>query len=261
MNETCAELAELPGWIIPVWPAPISVRALCTTRCIELGRSKAPYDQFNMAEHVGDSSEVVINNRSQLPCPNITWLEQIHSVRSIELPVTNQDLKADASFTLQPETTCVVMTADCLPILVCDKKGRWVGAIHAGWRGLANGIIEKTLISIKNKYSESFQTEDVLIWMGPAIGSNAFEVGQEVYDAFDGHSKAFQPLSTEGKYLCNLYQIARTKLRKFGISHVFGGDFCTYSDTEHFYSYRRDGITGRMASLIWIEQSELNSQI
>ncbi len=268
-NEALSKQQKL---ITPSWPAPDFIKVFCTTRYAFNGHSAAPFEQFNVGLHVGDVSEHVYQNRQQLPFNDVTWLEQVHGTHVIELPtkkiatkdlsikessikplpIKEHDLKADASFTRKSNIACVVMTADCLPILMCDRKGRWVAAIHAGWRGLADGIIEQSLLNIQNSYPDFFKAEDILVWLGPAIGANAFEVGQDVFNVFQDYSSAFSSTNNSGKYLCDIYAIAREKLLRKGIHQVFGGEYCTFSNPDLFYSFRRDGITGRMAAMICI---------
>ncbi len=239
------------NFITPNWPAPTNVKAYTTTR--KAGCSQEPYSSFNLATHVGDDIQSVMTNRAtlrkslQLPSEPI-WLEQTHSIKTINAIPTNIDCQADASFSNTTDQVCVVLTADCMPVLFCNQEGTKVAAIHAGWRGLANGILEEVL--------QHFTT-DVLVWLGPAIGLQKFEVGTEVYEIFTDFlphaTEAFKP--TDNKHwLADLYLLARQRLANQGITSVFGGNFCTYSEPELFYSYRRDKVTGRMASLIWLEQ-------
>ncbi|TAK77506.1 MAG: peptidoglycan editing factor PgeF [Gammaproteobacteria bacterium] len=177
------------------------------------------------------------------------WVQQTHSTIVIEATPENKEKKADATFTPQANRVCVVVTADCLPVLICNQQATHVAAIHAGWRGLANGIIETTLQAIQQP------AEDLLVWLGPAIGPQKFEVGQDVYEAFTlKHAEsatAFVP-HTEGKWLADLYELARIRLKQQGVSRIYGGNFCTYTQEDLFFSYRRDkGNTGRLASFIW----------
>lgn len=238
-------------YIYPDWPAPKNIRAACTTRLG--GVSEAPYDSFNVAHHVGDDQSAVEENRkllrNDLELDEPYWINQTHSniVTSTE---SNQSLpEADGVVTAQKNTPCVVMTADCLPILLCDATGSTVGALHGGWRGLASGIIKNGVAAMNAPGSE------LLAWLGPAIGPTAFEVGQEVFGCFVEQDaaleKAFAP-QTNNKYLANIFHIAKILLEKENVTQIYGGDICNFSD-ERFYSYRRDqGQTGRMASLIWI---------
>lgn len=244
-----------PEWILPNWNVPANVQAFCSTRN-SAGVSLPPYDAFNVAMHVGDDPEHVESNRQRLPMSGIQWLEQIHSTRAIQLPYIGDDLKADACFTFQQGVACAVMTADCLPILLCDPDSnsevKWVAAIHAGWRGLANGIVEQTIRELQSASPEPIQLENAQAWLGPAISVNAFEVGEDVKEAFPEFDEDFFWTHSTGKFFADLYSIARKKLNALGIVNVSGGDLCTYSDSERFYSYRRDGKTGRMVSFICI---------
>lgn len=240
-------------FIQPKWPAPLSVKAVTTLRTG--GVSHSPFDSFNLAMHVEDSLDDVTKNRHILqnhlallsePC----WLNQTHSTKCVRLENSKQNIEADASYTTQKNIICAILTADCLPILLCNKQGTLVSAIHAGWRGLAHGIIEKTIKTLP------CETNELIAWLGPAIGPKHFEVGNEVKAAFlaldSATEKAFS-LSVNNRFMCDIYTIARLQLIKLGIPTIYGGEYCTYSDTTNFYSYRRDGVkTGRMASLIWI---------
>jgi len=239
--------------ITPDWPAPDNIKAANTTRIG--GVSLPPYDSFNLANHVGDSVESVASNRGSLtklaPLPNEPlWLEQTHSTLVIDSHNWHSGIEADAIISHIDNHVCVVMTADCLPILLCNKQGDTVAAVHAGWRGLAAGIIEKTI------HSFSCDPHDIMVWLGPAIGPSQFEVGVDVYHAFTQHDPqtklAFQQ-SDPDHYLADIYRLARQRLNNLGISAIYGGDYCTVTDHQRFFSYRRDGVTGRMASLIWID--------
>lgn len=240
-----------PKFIHPQWPAPGRVRALCTTR--HGGVSMAPYQGLNLGDHVGDDPLAVQANRvwlaqaAKLPgAPR--WLEQVHGCAVLEACGTGQ--VADACVARGPHQVCVVLTADCLPLLICDRFGGRVAAVHAGWRGLHAGVIERTVEQLGGA------PQNLLVWLGPAIGPEAFEVGEEVREAFAErhplHLQAFGP-GRPGRWLANLYQLARQVLEQYGVTAVYGGDYCTYRDQERFFSYRRDGRTGRMASLIWME--------
>ncbi|MDM8559378.1 peptidoglycan editing factor PgeF [Candidatus Parabeggiatoa sp. HSG14] len=238
--------------ITPNWPAPAKVKAYTTTRCG--GHSQSPYNGLNLADHVGDDTEAVIANRTELvetlnlPLEPI-WLQQVHGTQVIAGYSKNRGCTADASFSTLPGQVCVVMTADCLPVLFCNRVGTCVAAVHAGWRGLAGGILEATLQRL------NMPAENILVWLGPAIGPQAFEIGDEVYKAFVDFLPqavdAFKP-SRKGHWLADLYLLARQRLAHQGVTAIYGGDFCTYTDVERFYSYRRDKVTGRMASLIWL---------
>lgn len=240
--------------IIADWAAPAHIKTLITTRLG--GVSQAPFDSNNLGSHVGDDPDHVAHNRESLVKNvghNIVWLNQTHSTEVLTLVqgITPMHVAADASFTNDFKTPCCVMTADCLPLLVTNYDGTKVAAIHGGWRGLANGIIENTL----SKFEEC--PSQLMVWLGPAIGPRQFEVGQDVVDAFiDRDIKNENYFIPHGdKYLANIYQLARNILLAGGVTNVSGGDFCTVEQEIEFYSYRRDGQTGRMASLIWIENN------
>jgi hypothetical protein len=238
--------------ILPDWPAPPGVHSLMTTR--EGGVSGPPWTSLNLGDHVGDEPAHVAANRArlrrQLPAEP-GWLRQIHSKRVVELG-RDSNREADAAFTRKAGTVCAVLTADCLPVLFCDRAGSVVAAAHAGWRGLADGILEASVAAMQVPPGE------ILAWMGAAIGPQAFEVGDEVREAFvSQHSEAAaaflrHPSSVPGKWLADLYRLARIRLARVGVDAVYGGGRCTFSEAESFYSYRRDGVTGRMASLIWL---------
>lgn len=240
-------------FIEPNWSAPQKIRAYTSLRTG--GVSQSPFDQFNLGDHVGDDPNLVATNREilkntlQLPNDPI-WIQQIHGIDVVKALPHNKDRTADASFTNEAHQVCAVLTADCLPILLCDRQGTHVAAIHAGWRGLLNGVIEATLSTM------SLDNQEVLAWLGPAIGPTHFEVGDEVRDAFIRQnslaSTAFTP-SPNQRWMADLYALARMRLHSQGITAIYGGDYCTYADANLFYSYRRDGgKTGRMATLIWI---------
>ena len=237
-------------WIVPDWPAPARVKACVTTRAG--GVSVAPFDSLNLGTHVGDDPVAVKKNRqrllSQLGCKP-AWLQQVHGIDVLEAaPETLAE--ADASWTATPGIACTVMTADCLPALFCDRNGTRVAAAHAGWRGLAAGVLEATLDAL------AVAPEDTLVWLGPAIGPQAFEVGAEVREAFvSQHAQAAQAFGASlnpGRYMADIYELARIRLAARGVAAVYGGGFCTYSDPR-FYSYRRAARTGRFASLIWLD--------
>lgn len=247
--------------ITPNWPhAPRNVRALSTTR--HSGVSLAPYNDhatssggLNLALHTGDNAEHVRQNRarlrSRLPAEPM-WLTQIHGTHVIAAENAANAPEADASWTNQPQTICAIMTADCLPVLFCDTAGKTVAAAHAGWRGLANGILENTVQQMRDN-----NANEIMAWLGPAIGPQKFEVGEDVYAVFDDKQLASpetfkKSQQASKKYFADLYTLARLTLARIGVSHVFGGEYCTYTDAQ-FYSYRRENVTGRMASLIWLE--------
>ncbi len=241
----------MSDWIIPDWPAPGPVRAVITTRTG--GHSQASFAALNLADHVGDDPAIVAANRAvlserlNLPSEPL-WLEQVHGCDVVE--VGGDQSCADASTTEIPGQVCVVMTADCLPLLICNRAGTRVAAVHAGWRGLADGVIEAAL----ERFSEG--GEELLVWLGPAIGPDRFEVGDEVRAQFLTLNPADEDAfiaAGPGKWLADIYQLARSRLQAANVGYIGGGGYCTVSDAERFFSYRRDGITGRMASLIWIE--------
>lgn len=235
--------------IIPDWPAPPKVRAIQTTRLG--GLSTAPYDSLNFGMHVGDDAHTVAANRNLLntlvPSEPV-WMEQVHGTAVILAESAGCEPRADACITRRANAVCAVMTADCLPVFLCDDVGTVAGVAHAGWRGLADGVIEDTIIAM------DVPTSSMMAWLGPAIGPQAFEVGPEVREAFLRNDPASEfAFNARGdKYLADLYLLARQRLLSLGIQRIYGGDFCTYTDTERFFSYRRDGRTGRMASLIWL---------
>lgn len=238
-------------WIEPDWPAPPGVRAASTLR--RGGVSGGPYRSFNLGAHVGDDPGRVTENRRRLraalnlPAEPV-WLNQEHGKQVIQADVSSER-NADAAFTCRPGVVCAVMTADCLPVLLCSKAGDRVAAVHAGWKGLAAGVIEAAVESLKGA--------DLLAWLGPAIGSDAFEVGDEVRDFFVRKKSAFAAAFRETentKWLADLYHLARIVLNDAGVSAVYGGGFCTFSNAADYFSYRRDRITGRMATLIWREK-------
>lgn len=251
---------------IPDWPAPSGVHA-CVTLRHGAGSSAPPFDHFNLGAHGGDSPGTVQVNRAALrdladlpaePC----WLQQVHGTRVVEIDRPASDrpreplqavAEADAAVTHDADVVLAVLTADCLPVLFCSHDGQTVAVAHAGWRGLAGGVLEATVAAM------GVTGDRVLAWLGPAAGPQAYEVGDEVREAFLSHSggvsEAFQP-TRAGHWLCDLYRIARLRLMKLGVRHVVGGRACTISQPDLFYSYRRDGQTGRMASLIWRSDSE-----
>lgn len=251
------------GWLLPDWPAPENVHSCCTTR--QGGVSQPPYDSFNLGDHVGDDAVAVQANRKALQkalhlpqAPH--WLQQVHGTTVLELPRSKGDMKADASVTAQPGCVCAVLTADCLPLLFCDRTGTVVAAAHAGWRGLAAGVIEATVDKL------NVAPQALLVWLGPAIGPDVFEVGEEVRQAFMEHdaqaaqafvevnvTSANTPRAPEQKrWFADLYVLARQRLQGLGVTHIYGGGLCTWTDQQRFYSFRRDHNTGRMASLIWM---------
>jgi YfiH family protein len=237
----------------PHWPAPAHVKAVSTTR--SGGVSQSPYDSLNLADHVGDDRTAVGENRRRLrqrealPAEPL-WLNQVHGNRVVDAASGGQQPSADASFSRQPGVVCAVMTADCLPVLFCDRAGSAVAAAHAGWRGLAAGVLEATVDAL------GVPPGQLLAWLGPAIGPDAFEVGAEVRESFiaeQAQAAAAFVARPNGRWLADLYQLARLRLQAAGVSALYGGGFCTYADRARFYSFRRDRTTGRMASLIWLE--------
>ncbi len=240
-------------FIVPDWDAPASIRALCTTR--PGGVSRAGYASLNLATHVQDSAQAVAQNRlllrRQLQLPTEPqWLEQTHSTRVIDLDHDN-NRQGDAALTRQPGRVAVVMTADCLPVLFINRQGTEVAAAHAGWRGLLNGVLEQTLDAMQS------DPQHISAWLGPAIGPQHFEVGAEVRAAFieqDAQARECFRQNRPDHYLADLYQLARLRLKKHGVNAISGGEYCTYAESERFFSYRREPITGRQASLIWISK-------
>lgn len=253
-----------PDWIVPDWPAPANVHAVMTTRAG--GVSLPPYASFNPASHVGDDPIAVSENRRRLrehlPAEPL-WLNQVHgcAVASQATPASTEIPAADAGVAFDADAVRVVLTADCLPVLFCDLDGTVVAAAHAGWRGLAAGVLEATVASMH------VSPDRILAWMGAAIGPDAFEVGDEVREIFVAQHAlagiAFRPAlpgTLDGaprKWLADMYVLARIRLAQVGVTQVYGGGLCTYSDADRFFSYRRAAgpgqspITGRMASLIW----------
>ncbi|MGD8108514.1 purine nucleoside phosphorylase YfiH [Pantoea sp. FN0302] len=238
--------------IVPDWPAPATVRACSTTRAG--GVSAAPWDSLNLGDHVGDQPAAVQANRQRLvdmaDLPAMPWwLEQVHGTEVVRLderpPATR---RADAVWSNQAGRVCAVMTADCLPVLFCSFDGKEVAAAHAGWRGLCAGVLENTLRQF------SAPPEEIHVWMGPAIGPEAFEVGPEVRAAFMAHDPAAAGAfrAAGDKFYADLWQLARQRLAAQGVASVSGGGRCTWHDSAHFFSWRRSGTTGRMASLIWL---------
>lgn len=240
------------SWIKPDWPLPVGVHAAVTVR--DGGVSRGSYASLNPAAHVADDPAAVAENRQlirqQLGLPSEpVWLQQVHGIDVIKADQASGSTPplADASYTDQAGSVCVVLTADCLPILFCSDDGERIAAAHAGWRGLQAGIIQQTL--------NALACAEISVWLGPAIGPQQFEVGDEVRQAFlDAsamHASAFAAAG-QGKWLADIYRLARQQLHTLGIDRIYGGGLCTVSDAKRFYSYRRDGAnTGRMASLIW----------
>ncbi len=244
--------AATTPWITPSWPAPKHVRACSTTRAA--GVSSGPYEGLNLGDAVGDEAAAVTENRRILSTtlalkqPPL-WLSQQHSNRVLPASEHRPGIAADGCISQHPGEACVVLGADCLPVLLCDLAGTRVAAVHAGWRGLAAGVIEAAVEDL------SAEPSTLLAWLGPAISARAYVVGDEVRETFlarDAASEsAFSP-TDRGGWHADLYQLARLCLQRAGVNRTYGGNHCTYSEPEHFYSFRRDGICGRMASLIWI---------
>lgn len=245
-------------WIsanLPDLKPEIRKRIVAGTTLRSGGVSLPPYDSLNLATHVHDGLSQVMENRAELRDElqikkQPYWLRQTHSTEALELPYEYRStIAADASFTKLSHTVCVVMTADCLPLVVASECGKEVAAIHAGWRGLADGVIEQTLKRLSTPPS-SFH-----VWLGPAISQKAFEVGEEVKQQFvdsdSNHEAAFIESTNDKKYMADLYLLARQKLERLGVKYISGGEHCTYSEEDKFFSYRRDGETGRMATMVW----------
>jgi len=239
---------------VPDWNIPANVRALQTTRMG--GVSGAPWDSFNLGDHVGDAADAVAANRALLrrEVPGDPfWLTQVHGTVAVDVDNWPKINRGDAAHSRRPGNVCVVMTADCLPVLFCDRQGSVVAAAHAGWRGLLAGILESAVGAMQ------IAPDNILVWLGPAIGPACFVVGSEVRDAFvagdAAASLAFKPRAEDDKWLCDIYLLAQQRLRRIGITAISGGEACTVSDGGRFFSYRRDGVTGRMASLIWLERA------
>ena len=254
-------MTRINRWLFPDWPAPANIHAATTLRTG--GVSQESYTSLNPAAHVSDDPERVRQNRRiiremlDLPSEPV-WLEQIHSNRAVKAVKTASLQQADASFTDEAGVVCAVLTADCLPLLVCSTDGTKIAAIHAGWRGLLAGVISHTVAAMLLTYpfSKEEVRRDLLVWLGPAIGPDCFEVGGEVREAFLEKSSAFNHAfkqQSNGKWLADIYRLARIELAALGIANIYGGTYCTVTEHERFYSYRRDAQTGRMATLIWRE--------
>ncbi len=237
------------SWVKADWPAPDNIYAGTTLRTG--GESIGSYDSYNLAAHVGDDLNAVEKNRQylkymlNLPADPF-WLDQNHSNKVINIDEGGQNLIADASYSLKPEAVCAVLTADCLPVLLCNQQGTKIAAVHAGWRGLLDGVIENTVSELKDN--------NLMAWFGPAIGPESFEVGNEVFDVFFNKSHLFSSAfqsKNQAKWLLDIYKLARLMLNNVGVKKIYGGNFCTMTEQKQFFSYRRDGKTGRMASLIW----------
>lgn len=254
MSERLLQAGPGVSWLVPDWPAPDRVQAASTLR--QGGESAPPYAGLNLATHVGDEFETVDRNRRllsetlHLPAEPV-WLEQVHGrgVVAAHTVPDGESPAADASWTNQAAVVCGVMTADCLPVLFCDRQGSCIAAAHAGWRGLHAGVLEATVAEM------AAEPGDILVWLGPAIGPQQFQVGAEVRDAFiqydAAHARAFEH-QHEDKWLADIYRLARQRLQSVGVTAIYGGGLCTYTDQNRFFSYRRESTTGRMASLIYL---------
>lgn len=244
-----------PDWIVPEWPAPPGVRALVTTRAG--GTSAAPFASFNVGFSTGDALEAVQENRRRLRelLPGEPrWLTQVHGAEVVDAESALDRPAADASVAKTPGTVCAILVADCLPVLFCDREGSLIAAAHGGWRGLAAGVIDNTVAALR---AAGADPRDLFAYIGPGIGPRAFEVGDEVRQAYVSNDASVQSAFVPhgpGKWLADLPALARRALERCGVRDVQGGNLCTYSDAKRFYSYRRDKVTGRMAALIWRER-------
>lgn len=244
--------------ILPTWPAPNAIKAAVSTR--RGGLSVAAWRSMNLAYHVGDHAQSVEKNwqllGSLLKLPGAPQLlEQVHGVDVVRAQDDGMIRRADACYSDQQGVVCTVMTADCLPILICDRAGAEVAAVHAGWRGLANGVVASAVEQFKSR------PDQLLAWLGPAISQPHFEVGEDVYRALLANAPGWgSPEKVDACFIrtqsdrwhADIFALARLALSASGVTAIFGGEHCTFANPESFYSYRRDGQTGRMASLIWI---------
>jgi len=242
-----------PDWIVPDWPLVSGVRSFCTTRIG--GNSQGPWRSMNLGLKCGDEPEQVNRNRvilrQELPADPI-WLRQVHGT-SVHRASSTREAgcpEADAVVARHLLQVCAILTADCLPVVFCNRQGTEVAAAHAGWRGLCAGVLEET---VRTMFSPAV---DLQAWLGPAIGPQAYEVGEDVRTAFLQHdASAETAFRKQGElWLLDLYAVARQRLEQVGVRNISGGNFCTFSDPERFFSYRRDGVTGRMATLIWLDE-------
>ena len=243
--------APPPDWIVPDWTAPKRVRALVTTRAG--GTSRGPYASFNLGAHVGDDPAAVERNRERLRAAlpaDPVWLQQVHGTEVVDAATAPPLAHADAAVARARHVVCAVLTADCVPVLLADGGGDAVAIAHAGWRGLAAGVIEAAVARM------NVSAASVIAWLGPAIGPRAYEVGPEVREAFvrrdAAAAAAFTP-RRDDRFLADLFMLARQRLAAAGVAAVYGGRHCTYTEAERFYSYRREPATGRFASLVWID--------
>lgn len=251
---------QIEAYFHPQWPAPANVRAVVTTR--RGGCSEGPFSSNNMALHVGDDPLRVAHNRARL-CEQLglthqpQWLEQVHGINVVPALPDGQVRTADGCYTCDTGVACTVMTADCLPVLLCDRAGTQVAAVHAGWRGLAGGIVREALARFRAA------PDTLLAYLGPAISQPYFEVGIDVLEGFyatainpdhcEAVTRAFRPsLAAPMKYHADLFALARAELHALGVTQIFGGSDCSYADSDRFYSYRREAQTGRMVSAIWL---------
>ena len=242
-------------WIVPDWPCPSSVHALITTRAG--GVSTGPYTSMNLGDSVGDSVEDVMENRQRLEKHTPSgpkWLRQVHGSDVVSAGHIAGTVEADASYTTTADTVCVIGMADCLPVLLCDRGGRVVAAAHAGWRGLCAGVLENTVRSMQGAVDD-VTANQILAYLGPAIGPSAFEVGDEVRAAFverDPQAASAFRRHRPNKWMADLFALARQRLNRSGVTAIYGGGVCTFADPARFFSHRRDKVSGRMAALIWI---------
>ncbi|GAC1628168.1 MAG: peptidoglycan editing factor PgeF [Nevskia sp.] len=251
---TILTVGDVLAPIIPDWPAPPGVHAACSTR--GGGVSSGPYAGLNVGRSGGDESSAVDENRRRLVAalrlPGAPqWLRQVHGSCVVQMPADPPEPDADGCFTRQRRTVCAVQAADCLPVLFCDDAGSVVAAAHAGWRGLVGGVLEATVAALP------VAPRRLMAWLGPAIGPEAFEVGEEVREAFTrkdaGAAAAFRAGAVPGKHFGDLFLLARRRLAAAGVRRVYGGGLSTHADPARFYSFRRDGVCGRMAALIWLD--------
>lgn len=242
------------------WPAPKNVSACSTLRTG--GVSCDVFSSLNLGLHVGDAPEAVAENRRRLQTMlglpgEPRWLNQVHGTEVISAETIQQTPCADSSIVTTPGTVAVVLTADCLPVVLCDRDGRCAAVAHAGWRGLNAGVLER---AVEHMHSAG---QNILAWLGPAIGPAAFEVGDEVRDAFmasDLNAAAAFVRNERGRWQADIYVLARQRLARVGVTAVYGGGLCTYSDDQRFFSYRRDGVTGRMATMVWLNDDEATAR-
>jgi len=241
------------AWIVPDWPAPPTIKAASTLRVG--GLSSGVFNSFNLGDHVGDDPVHVSANRQRLSqglglTMEPLWLSQVHGLDVVDARSWRPGIQADACVSIDRNRPCVVLTADCLPVLFCDQDGGCVAAAHAGWRGLVSGILEHTVLAL------GVPAQRLMAWLGPAIGQSAFEVGEEVRQASiqaDPGSAEHFSANHRGRWQADLYGLARRRLAPTGVTQVYGGGYCTASEPQRYFSYRRDGQCGRMASLVWIE--------